>query len=368
MMKRISILIFIFTFFVTVRGAQPEMPVILGEPFPASDGVHINAHGGTIIRYGDTYYWYGEHRGNGTPGSGQKGVACYTSKDMRDWTNCGIVLPVSNSVGAPLERGCIIERPKVVHCPATGKFVMWFHHEMKGVGYGSAYSGVAVADNPLGPYTLLHTGRVNPGIYPVNLSEEEKALKWPSDMEWWTPEWYEAIRKGMFTLRDLDGGQMARDMTIFVDDDGNAYHIYSSEDNLTLQIAELDSTFTGHTGRYIRIFPGGHNEAPAIFKHNGTYWMITSGCTGWAPNEARLMRADNIMGEWIQHPNPCRGEKAETTFDSQSTAVVHFGDGYTFMADRWNPKNLADSRHLWLPIRFDADGTPYITINQSTIL
>lgn len=28
-------------------------------------------------------------------------------------------------------------------------------------------------------------------------------------------------------------------MTLFVDDDGKAYHIYSSEDNLTLQIARI---------------------------------------------------------------------------------------------------------------------------------
>lgn len=78
-------------------------------------------------------------------------------------------------------------------------------------------------------------------------------------------------------------------MTLFVDDDGKAYHIYSSEDNLTLQIAELADDYLSHTGKYIRIFPGGHNEAPAIFKKEGTYWMITSGCTGWDPNKARLL-------------------------------------------------------------------------------
>lgn len=360
-MKKFLTIALLFAACLMGRAAENVMPTVTGEPFQATDGKHINAHGGAIMEHNGTYYWYGEHRGDGTPGSGQKGVACYTSKDLKTWENCGIVLPVSDTPGAPLEKGCIIERPKVVYNPATGKFVMWFHHEMKGVGYGSAYSGVAVADNPLGPFEFLNTGRVNAGIYPENMPEEQKHLQWPKEMEWWTPEWREAINKGMFTLRDLDGGQMARDMTIFVDDDSKAYHVYSSESNLTLQIAELDSTFTKHTGRYIRIFPGGHNEAPALFKHNGTYWMIASGCTGWDPNEARLMKADSIMGEWKQLPNPCKGAGAKTTFDSQSTYVTHFGDRYTFMADMWNPKNLADSRHLWLPIQFDADGTPFIT-------
>ena len=61
--------------------------------------------------------------------------------------------------------------------------------------------------------------------------------------EWWTPEWREAVNKGLFVKRDLEGGQMSRDMTLYVDDDGIAYHIYSSEENLTLQIAQLTDDY-----------------------------------------------------------------------------------------------------------------------------
>ena len=80
---------------------------------------------------------------------------------------------------------------------------------------------------------------MNPGVYPLNMTREEQKLTWnPKDYEWWTPEWREAVNKGMFVKRDLEGdGQMSRDMTLFVDDDGTAYHIYSSEENLTLHIA-----------------------------------------------------------------------------------------------------------------------------------
>lgn len=35
-------------------------------------------------------------------------------------------------------------------------------------------------------------------------------------------------------------------------------------------------------------------------------------------------------------------------------------DGFVFMADRWNPQSLKNSRHIWLPIDFEADGTPVI--------
>ena len=66
--------------------------------------------------------------------------------------------------------------------------------------------------------------------------------------EWWTPEWRSEVEKGMFFQRDVAGGQMSRDMTIFIDEDGKAYHVYSSEENLTIQIAQLSDDYTEHNG------------------------------------------------------------------------------------------------------------------------
>jgi beta-xylosidase len=167
------------------------------------------------------------------------------------------------------------------------------------------------------------------------------------------------VDKGLYVKRDFGTGQMARDMTLYVDDDGKAYHIFSSEENLTLHIAELTADYLHHTGRYTRVAPGGHNEAPAIFKHDGTYWMITSGCTGWEPNEARMFSAPSIWGPWTQHPNPCQGPKAEKTFLGQSTYILSDGDKNIFMADIWRPRHPSDARYIWLPIEFEG-GKPVI--------
>lgn len=256
-----------------------------------------------------------------------------------------------------------MERPKVIYNEKTKKFVLWFHLELKGKGYEAARAGVAVSDSPEGPYRFVSSGRVCPGTFPQNMSEEERAMQWDVSRfkEWWTPEWRDAVEKGMFVKRDLEGGQMSRDMTLYVDDDGKAYHIYSSEENLTLQIAELTDDYQRHTGKYIRLFPGGHNEAPALFKKDGTYWMITSGCTGWDPNAARLFSAPSIWGPWKQHPNPCRGEGADKTFGGQGTFVLPLADGnFLFMADIWRPQSLMYSGYLWIPIRFDGSGMPYL--------
>jgi hypothetical protein len=195
------------------------------------------------------------------------------------------------------------------------------------------------------------------------MPENDRAVTYDQESvkEWWTPQWYKAVRQGYFVQRDLEGGQMTRDMTIYVDDDGKAYHIYSSEENLTLQIAELSPDYQRHTGRYVRVAPTGQNEAPTLFKHNGTYWLITSGCTGWKPNEARMFSAPSIFGPWKQHPSPFRGKEAESTFGGQGTFVFQLPDGrFVFMADIWKPNDLANSEYFWLTIDFDDDGTPVI--------
>jgi hypothetical protein len=49
--------------------------------------------------------------------------------------------------GHDIGRGCIIERPKVIFNALTGKFVMWFHLELKGHGRKADRSSVAVSDS-----------------------------------------------------------------------------------------------------------------------------------------------------------------------------------------------------------------------------
>lgn len=267
---------------------QPQSkPICSGEIWPDNQGAHVNAHGGGMLYHEGTYYWYGENKSD-TTSKAMVGIMCYSSKNLTDWTNEGAVLPVElNDTTSDIAQGCVMERPKVIYNDKTKQFVMWFHLELKGKGYAAARSAVAVSDSPTGPFRFLRSGRINPGKLPFNMTAEQRAvldtLQAEHFKEWWTPQWYEAIDKGLFLKRDLEGGQMARDMQLFVDDDGKAYHIYSSEDNLTLQIAELSEDYLSHTGKYTRLAPAGHNEAPAIFKKDGIYWMITSGCTGWDP-------------------------------------------------------------------------------------
>lgn len=328
-------------------------------------GEHINAHGGCMLYKDGVYYWYGEKR----PARGfttDAGVSVYSSTDLINWKSLGEALSVTHTAGHDIESGCIIERPKVVYNEKTGKYVMLFHLELKGMGYAAARVGFAQSASPTGPFEFVRSLRPNAGIWPKDFSRKDKKaalqLKEENHKDWWTPAWRKDIEKGMLLKRDIATGQMSRDMTVFIDDNGKAYHIYSSEENLTIHIAELTLDYMSYTGRYIRVAPGGQNEAPTILKHNGTYWLITSGCTGWAPNAARMFSASSIWGPWKSHPSPFKGEHAEKTFFSQGTFIFkeQASQQYIFMADRWNPASLAASEHIWLPIDFSSTGTPVI--------
>ena len=334
-----------------------------GQLWPATDGEHINAHGGNILCHNGTYYWYGEHR----PYRGfttEKGIAVYSSPDLKTWKNEGIALAVSTEQGHDIERGCIMERPKVLYNEQTRQFVMLFHLELKGRGYDAARVAFAVSDTPTGPFRYLRSQRLHAGVWPFNMDPQQQAeaMKTRAEdwKEWWTPEWRREVEKGMYLWRDFKGGQMSRDMTVYVDDDGRAYHITSSQENLTLLVSELTDDYQDYTGRYVMVAPGGQNEAPCIFKHEGQYWLICSGCTGWAPNEARMFTASSIWGPWQQLPSPFRGVAsgfrnmpADKTFGAQGTYIMKMRDRLVFMADIWNPRHLSQSLHLWLPIQFE---------------
>jgi len=277
------------------------------EVWSDTDSNVINAHGGGIIFINNTYYWFGEKRGRGASG----GVNVYSSSDLYNWKFEDLALsPDENNTESDIARGCVIERPKVIYNDKTKKYVMWFHLELKGKGYSAARAGVAISDKVTGPFQFVNSFRPN--------------------------------------------GNMSRDMTLFKDDNGDAYHIYSSRENYDLRISKLSNDYLTPSTQDTLLFSN-HREAPAVFKYKSKYYMITSGCTGWAPNKASLHVANSIFGPWKNLGDPMRGPNSELTFGGQSTSVLPVEgkkDAFIFMADKWNPKDLKDSRYIWLPIVF----------------
>lgn len=327
-----------------------------GEIWTDTDGKPINAHGGGVLYHEGTYYWYGEFKEGFTymPACNRiwggtrvdvKGVSCYSSKDLLNWKNEGLVLKaVPDDEGHDLHPLKVLERPKVVFNRLTKKFVMWVH--VDAMNYSLAAAGVATADTPTGPFRYRGSVRPNAGVWPDGVSAADQILD-------------QAEPKNTPLARDFSRGQMARDQTVFVDDDGKAYHFYSSEDNATTHVAELTPDYLAHTGRYRRVFTGRSMEAAVVFKRAGKYYFIASGCTAWEPNAARSAVADSPMGPWTELTNPCVGKDSELTFRLQSThAVVLPGPEQRVIVlfDQWKQWDLPDSRYAWLPVIFTADG------------
>ena len=157
-------------------------------------------------------------------------------------------------------------------------------------------------------------------------------------------------------------GNMVRDLTLFKDDDGRAYLVFTSEANATMHVVQLADDYLSATTQEKRILVNQRREAPALFKHHSTYYLVTSGCTGWSPNAAAYAVADSPLGDWQQRGNPCVGPGAETTFQTQGTFVLPVPgrpDDYIFLADRWNKTDLEASQYSWLPLRM-VDGRPEI--------
>ncbi|OCT14756.1 hypothetical protein A8709_11305 [Paenibacillus pectinilyticus] len=397
-----------------------------GEVWLDGDGVPIQAHGGGILynESNQTYYWYGEDK---TEDNVPTGVHAYSSKDLYNWKNEGIALPVFNNPqlgeavvpsgsdlplyldensdayknsGVPYNPNRsititskdidytgnmkspantlskhnstariaalndlyadktnaekqvmykdfnwdkVVERPKVVYNKKNNNYVMWWHQDGPIMGqYWTAEGGVAVSDSPTGPFKYLGTFRL-PNQGSSNGNEG-----------------------------------MLRDMTLYVDDDGNdatndkAYLVYASEENHTTVITMLNDDYTGPSlsgnGQavegtdYVLAFSN-NREAPTIFKQDGVYYMITSGLTGWDPNQANYRVSTNGMfGPWVDKGDPFVDDYQHKTHYSQSTHVLPYRDGngdivpnkFIFMADRWNPGDLGDSRYVWLPIDLNA--------------
>lgn len=341
-----------------------------GEIWLDEEGVPIQAHGGQVQRLAvkdeatgemkEIWWWVGEDKTLGYRG----GICAYSSEDLYNWKFEGVVMRNVSSreqldneeyfkelyagyTKEQLDRvylcindsTSVIERPKMIYNEQTGKYLLWFHAdgptEESDASYAAACAGVAVSDSPAGPFRFIDR-------YRLNVCPEDQEDKYPQS-------------KGM-----------ARDMNLFVDDDGTAYIIYSSEENLTIYISRLNEAYDyldvapeqAVYGRdFVRLYPGAQREAPALIKKDGFYYLMTSGATGWNPNKARLWRATELFGEWEDLGDPCEGDDKATTFDSQSTCIFAAGDGtYIYMGDRWNADNLTDSRYVWLPIEFDDRG------------
>ncbi|MFJ5102677.1 RICIN domain-containing protein [Streptomyces sp. NPDC088554] len=301
-------------------------PVTLtnGGQFTDTTGALVHAHGGGVIQVGSYYYWFGENR---NADNTFRYVSAYRSTDLKTWEFRRHVLTQATD---PELASANIERPKVIYNRATGRFVMWMHKETA-TDYSQARAAVATSSTIDGDYS-----------------------------------W-----KGSF--RPLDT-HMSRDITLFTDTDGTGYMVSAARENYDLQIYRLTADYTAIDSLVANPWPGGHREAPALFKRNGVYFMLTSGATGWNPNQQQYATATSLAGPW----SAMRNVGDSTVYGSQTAYVLPIqgasATSYLYMGDRWGNsfgQKVNDSRYVWLPLAFPTSTSmtmewyPEITIDTA---
>ncbi len=320
--KPVALLLAVAAWCPLAMAATPETAFHPGQLWLDSAGRPINAHGGCVLHHQGIYYWYGTHKIEGLSEAkdADGGVHAYASRDLVNWHDQGMVLPLDGGKHDDLQHGCIFDRPKVVLNEKTGEFVLFFKFYPKGLGTRVGFVGVATSPSPSGPFTYRHK------------------------------------------FLGADSPEGSGDFAMFKDDDGSLYHLTVRKPDRAFVIGKMRDDYLLPAGRY-QVAEGitRATEAPAVIKREGRYWMLGSGSTGWDPNAARSFSADSIFGPWKDHGNPCEGVNPhnglgpELTFGGQSAFILNVeGSAPIAIFDINKPEHPYESLHIWLPLSFQS--------------
>lgn len=287
-----------------------------GRPWLDTKGERIQAHAGAVFYENDTYYWYGEDKSY-TDGKGliwTWGVRAYESKDLYNWEELGLIIkPVVDNPESNLfpEKRC--DRPYILKCDATGKYVCWFHL----AGEDTCFV-ILQADAFCGPYEVVR--------------------------ENYRPFGYEV---GDFdVVKDLETGKAYLHM------DANHSVVYGME--LSDDYLSAEKVVTT---QYEGMNPPFCQEGIALFERNGKKYMLSSGMTGYIPNRSDSAISDAWTEPFASTGDPYVGDDMNSSFNSQFTQVFKVpgkDDCYIAISDRWVPEFPVDAKKAAAIERFIA--------------
>ncbi len=269
-----------------------------GQVWKDTEGKVIQAHGFSVLYEDGWYYWYGENKENTKPF--QKiwtwGIRCYRSEDLYNWEDLGLIVsPEPDDRQSPMHPNNCIDRPHILFCKNTGKYVMWIKVMC---GLVSQFMCVMEADKITGPYHYVH-------------------------------KYYHPL--------GMDTGDFS-----FCEKNGTAYLIFERP-HFQLITAELNESYTEATGKYSTNFNGLYppftREAPAYFEKDGQGYLFTSGTSGYYPNASKVAKVNDMLGTYEDLGFVHENDVTRTSFNSQISSVLTVqGTGLQIaLADRWKP-------------------------------
>ena len=211
-------------------------------------------------------------------------------------------------------------RPYVVFNPNTHKYVLWYNWYPK---LWEGQAGVAVSDTSVGPFKIVSGN--------VHLSEKNPG-----------------------------------DGSLFVDDDGTGYYIYTAiNKNHTVFVERLKPDYLCVTGEISKKLAQGA-ESPLIFRRNNLYYAMWGplclACSNGSPVQVCVAAAP--LGPFFIMPD-INGSPTNGVPDipAQETWVANIstsgGPLFIWMADRWGSSPDGINGHdfqFWVPLEFSLDG------------
>lgn len=290
--------------------SHPEKAVKYDAFYPGkvwldTNGNPIQTHGGAVYYEDGVYYWYGENKEftDGKNPIWTWGIRMYRSTDLYNWEDLGLVAePDLDNPDGNLFPEKYADRPHIIHCAATGKYVMW-------VKISSAESCFTIlqADKLTGPYTI-----VTEDYYPL--------------------------------------GNSVGDFDLVVDEETGKAYLYVDTTPKRIAGFELAEDYCSAvrevSSQYENLTPPFCREGVTMFAHEGKKYMITSGISGYTPNQSDTAEADSWTEPFVSIGDPHVDDSTMASFNSQISQVFKVAgtELYIAVADRWMPDHLLDGK------------------------
>lgn len=277
-----------------------------GKPWLDTCGRRIQAHGGAVYFEDGVYYWYGENKEytDGKNGVWTWGIRAYASTDLCNWEDKGLIIePNIEDPNSSLFPAQYIDRPHILRCPQTGKYVCW----IKLSGPQAAFT-IWQSDQLLGPY------------------EQVENLYQP-------------------------GGIRVGDFDLVADEAADRGLLYAEVEHSAIVCLELSADYLHAERELARSYEGTHppftREAPCLFSAFGKKYMLTSGMTGYVPNQSDWAVATSWDQPFTSQGDPHAADETKASFNSQISKIFPVEgkeNQFVAMADRWLPDYPVDAR------------------------
>lgn len=350
-------------------------PNILNDVFWLdTDGNTIFSQGGGIFKFGDTYYWYGvkyeeaEKYVQNPKVSYSKdtfaGVTCYSSKDLVNWKNEGIVVTkdaVNNAEEMGEQKARWVGRLGVAK--VGEKYALFVQHEFPET------EQTDLTKTKDYPDVAKESGGEFDGQY-----YSKQVLVLTSDTPTGQFTWNQRIN-----MYDYTGGTSnTGDQTVFTDEEtGKSYLVYSygrgrGKMFLSEIVAQDDGKIGLDKSKSYKIYEGAGREGNCMFKYDGKYYVCASDLYGWNASHGYYLKLDSLEDSYLggESFTPATSMKLMAGTSDDFCHVSQTGFFYTvngseqetviFCGDRW--AGFAGNGlgfNQWCPLSFDAAGEPY---------